>query len=320
MSDVRLNGPIPAPSEAQLDAGADRDPNARVAAPEDVQPPLTDDQINTSVDGNAPHTQPTGEFSGSEYPVDPANPNDIEPADQRLGNVANVDDLDEQGRAGRREDGEGHRAGDHRTHPGRCRWREPGRARGGEGGRREGLGPQVLTHGTKNGPPLRRGAVRVGRVAYCLRRVRSVAQPLDVLASVGVGSTGWGARSPRLHRGHDETPRPRVATGAFAAAGGGPQRRVSDALERLAERTYGARCRRPCPSRRRSARSPRRASRPAGEAHRSRTRAARRRDVRRAARAPTSPRHAAPAAVTIRARSAHTAGESCPSTPSNTCG
>jgi hypothetical protein len=97
MSDVRLNGPIPAPSEAQLDAGADRDPNARVAAPEDVQPPLTDDQINTSVDGNAPHTQPTGEFSGSEYPVDPANPNDIEPADQRLGNVANVDDLDEQG-------------------------------------------------------------------------------------------------------------------------------------------------------------------------------------------------------------------------------
>lgn len=97
MSDDRLNGPIPAPSEAQLDAGADRDPNSRVAVPEDVQPPLSDDQINTSVDGNAPHTQPTGDFTGSQYPVDPANPNEIEPADQRLGNVANVDDLDENG-------------------------------------------------------------------------------------------------------------------------------------------------------------------------------------------------------------------------------
>jgi hypothetical protein len=98
MSDDRLLSPIPSPSEAQLDAGADRDPNARVAAPEDVQPPLTDDQINTSIDGNAPHTQPTGEFTGSQYPVDPANPNEIEPADQRLGNVAGVEDLDEQGR------------------------------------------------------------------------------------------------------------------------------------------------------------------------------------------------------------------------------
>lgn len=98
MSDNRLNSAIPAPSEAQLDAGADRDPNANLVELDGAQPPLTDDQINTSVDGNAPHTQPTGDFTGSQYPVDPANPNEIEPADQRLGNVAGVGDLDEQGR------------------------------------------------------------------------------------------------------------------------------------------------------------------------------------------------------------------------------
>jgi len=97
MSDARLNGPIPAPSEAQLDAGVDKDWHTRTLPGEDVQPELTPDQINTSVDGNAPHTQPTGDFTGSEYPVDPARPNDIEPADQRLGNVAGVDDLDENG-------------------------------------------------------------------------------------------------------------------------------------------------------------------------------------------------------------------------------
>jgi len=98
MADNRLNSAIPAPSEAQLDAGADRDPNSKLVELDGAQPPLTDDQINTSVDGNAPHTQPDGEFTGSEYPIDPSRPNEVEPADQRLGNVANVDDLDEQGR------------------------------------------------------------------------------------------------------------------------------------------------------------------------------------------------------------------------------
>src|SRR5689334_15430345 len=98
MTDNRLNSAIPAPSEAQLDAGADRDPNANLVELDGAQPELTPDQINTSIDGNAPHTQPTGEFTGSEYPVDPSNPNEIEPADQRLGNVASVDDLDENGR------------------------------------------------------------------------------------------------------------------------------------------------------------------------------------------------------------------------------
>lgn len=98
MSDVRLNGPIPAPSEAQLDAGASRDQHQNVVELDGAQPPLTDDQINTSVDGNAPHTQPTGDFTGSQYPVDPSRPNEVEPADQRLGNVAGVEDLDEQGR------------------------------------------------------------------------------------------------------------------------------------------------------------------------------------------------------------------------------
>jgi hypothetical protein len=97
MADNRLNSAIPAPSEAQLDAGADRDPNANLVELDGAQPELTDDQINTSVDGNAPHTQPTGDFTGSQYPVDPANPNDVESADQRLGNVAGVDDLDENG-------------------------------------------------------------------------------------------------------------------------------------------------------------------------------------------------------------------------------
>jgi hypothetical protein len=97
MSDVRLNGPIPAPSEAQLDAGADRDPNANLLDLAGAQPEMSDDQRNTSVDGNAPHTQPEGEFSGSVYPVDANDPNSIEPADQRLGNVASVGDLDENG-------------------------------------------------------------------------------------------------------------------------------------------------------------------------------------------------------------------------------
>lgn len=98
MTDHRLNSPIPAPSEAQLDAGVDRDPNSNLVAPENVQPELTDDQVNTSIDGNAPHTQPTGEFSGSEYPVDPAHPESIQSVDERLGNVAGVDDLDENGK------------------------------------------------------------------------------------------------------------------------------------------------------------------------------------------------------------------------------
>jgi hypothetical protein len=74
MSDVRLNGPIPAPSEAQLDAGADRDPNANLLDLAGAQPEMSDDQRNTSVDGNAPHTQPEGEFSGSVYPVDANDP------------------------------------------------------------------------------------------------------------------------------------------------------------------------------------------------------------------------------------------------------
>lgn len=95
--DPRMSSPIPAPSEAQLDAGADRNPNAHLDELGNVQPELTPDQINTSIDGNAPHTQPDGAFTGSEYPVDPANPNDIPSVDQRLGNVAGVEDLDEDG-------------------------------------------------------------------------------------------------------------------------------------------------------------------------------------------------------------------------------
>lgn len=97
MTDERMHSPIPAPSEAQLDAGADRDPNAKVAPPENAQPPMSDDQRSTSLDGNAPHTQPEGTFTGSEHPVDADHPESIPSADERLGNITGVDDLDENG-------------------------------------------------------------------------------------------------------------------------------------------------------------------------------------------------------------------------------
>jgi len=98
MSESKLNSPIPAPSEAQLDNGNDKDWHTRTLSSEGTLPELTPDQINTSIDGNAPHTQPDGEFTGSEFPVDPTNPNDIEPADSRMNNVTGVDDLDEDGK------------------------------------------------------------------------------------------------------------------------------------------------------------------------------------------------------------------------------
>lgn len=97
-TDSRLNSPIPAPSEAQLDAGAERDPNANVILPSDAQPPMSEDQRSTSIDGNAPHTQPEGDFSGSAFPVDADHPESIASTDERLGNVAGVDDLDEDGK------------------------------------------------------------------------------------------------------------------------------------------------------------------------------------------------------------------------------
>ena len=98
MSDARLNGPHPAPSEAQLDAGVDKDWHLRTLEAEGAQPEMSDDQRNTAIDGNAPHTQPEGEFTGSQYPVDADRPNEIEPASERMGVVASVEDLDEQGR------------------------------------------------------------------------------------------------------------------------------------------------------------------------------------------------------------------------------
>lgn len=101
-AESRMHSPIPAPSEAQLDAGADRDPNTKVAPPENVQPPMSDDQRSTSTDGNAPHTQPEGTFTGSEYPVDADHPETIAPVDERVGNVASVDDLDENGQPRRK--------------------------------------------------------------------------------------------------------------------------------------------------------------------------------------------------------------------------
>jgi hypothetical protein len=93
-----LNGPHPAPSEAQLDAGVDKDWHLRVRPDEGAQPEPSDDQRNTAIDGNAPHTQPEGEFTGSMYPVDAERPNEIEPADARMGTVGSVEDLDEVGR------------------------------------------------------------------------------------------------------------------------------------------------------------------------------------------------------------------------------
>jgi hypothetical protein len=78
--------------------GTDRDPNANLLDLAGAQPEMSDDQRNTSVDGNAPHTQPEGEFTGSMYPVDAERPNEIEPADARMGTVGSVEDLDEVGR------------------------------------------------------------------------------------------------------------------------------------------------------------------------------------------------------------------------------
>lgn len=91
----RITTPIPAPSEAQLAAGAPADPNAHLGEAQYEMPPITEDQVNTAVDFNAPHTDVVkASLPADEKPargdavndtrtateVDPANPSSTKAA------------------------------------------------------------------------------------------------------------------------------------------------------------------------------------------------------------------------------------------------